>query len=95
MLDTKAAAGAEKVSIPELIERWVPGSVVAHVHLNDQNLRAPGQGDDRFSPILESLIKNNYPGIVSVEPFDYYPNGIASAARSVGYLRGILEALDL
>ncbi len=93
MLDTKAALGAESTSIRELVDYWVPKGLIAHVHLNDQNLRAPGQGEDRFFPVLDALVKNNYSGIVSVEPFDYHPNGIASAARSIGYLRGILEVI--
>jgi sugar phosphate isomerase/epimerase len=94
MLDTKAAAGAESRSVPELIDDWIPRGFVAHVHLNDRNLRAPGQGNDRFSPVMKSLLMNQYKGIVSVEPFDYHPNGIAAAARSIGYLRGILEVID-
>jgi hypothetical protein len=28
-----------------------------------------------------------------VEPFDYAPDGPGSAARAIGYLRGIEEAL--
>jgi sugar phosphate isomerase/epimerase len=94
MLDTKAARGAEKDPIPLLIERWVPTRVVAHVHLNDRNLRAPGQGDDQFTPVLKALLENHYSGILAVEPFDYFPNGLCSAARSIGYLRGILEAIS-
>lgn len=94
MLDTKAARGAEKDPIPLLIERWVPSRDIAHVHLNDRNLRAPGQGEDQFAPVLKALLENHYSGILSVEPFDYFPNGLSSAARSIGYLRGILEAIS-
>jgi hypothetical protein len=31
---------------------------------------------------------------VAVEPFDYVPDGPGAAARAIGYIRGILEALD-
>jgi hypothetical protein len=31
---------------------------------------------------------------VAVEPFDYVPDGPAAAARAIGYIKGILEALE-
>jgi D-psicose/D-tagatose/L-ribulose 3-epimerase len=34
-----------------------------------------------------------YQGIVAVEPFVFEPDGQATAARAIGYARGILEAL--
>ena len=34
-----------------------------------------------------------YKGIVAVEPFDYVPDGMGSAARAIGYLKGIAEGL--
>jgi sugar phosphate isomerase/epimerase len=93
MLDTKAALLTETESIPALLDRWIPSGWIAHIHVNDSNLRVPGQGQDRFAPIFESLLRNQYGGVVSVEPFDYYPNGKAAAARAIGYIQGILEAL--
>ena len=33
-------------------------------------------------------------GIVAVEPFDYVPDGPGAAARAIGYVRGLLEALQ-
>jgi len=92
MLDTKAASGAEKMPVPELIDRWLPTGVIAHVHLNDRNLRGPGQGEVRFAPILSALRRHGYNGVIGVEPFDYYPDPRGCAARAIGYLRGILEA---
>jgi len=94
MLDTKAASGAESVSIPELIDTWVPRGYIGHVHLNDRNLRGPGQGEDRFFPVIRALLRSRYTGILSVEPFEYRPGGPATAAFSIGYLRGILEVLE-
>jgi hypothetical protein len=35
----------------------------------------------------------HYDGIVAVEPFDYVPDGPGSAARAIGYLRGLVEGL--
>jgi hypothetical protein len=50
----------------------------------------------RFAPILDALHEMQaagcYDGIVAVEPFDYVPDGIGSAARAIGYLRGLEEA---
>ncbi len=36
--------------------------------------------------------RNSFSGFCAVEPFDYHPDGATSAARAIGYLRGILEA---
>jgi sugar phosphate isomerase/epimerase len=92
MIDTCAAAQAEAQPIPDLIDRWLPGGQVAHIHLNDPNRRAPGQGELRFGPILAALQRQDYAGIASVEPFVYEPDGPTSAARAMGYLKGLLEA---
>jgi D-psicose/D-tagatose/L-ribulose 3-epimerase len=92
MIDTCAAGNAEPQPIPDLIDRWLPGGQVAHIHLNDPNRRAPGQGELRFGPILAALQRQGYAGIASVEPFVYEPDGLTSAARAMGYLKGLLEA---
>jgi D-psicose/D-tagatose/L-ribulose 3-epimerase len=93
MIDTCAAGQSEAASVPALIERWLPTGLIAHIHLNDPNRRAPGQGDMAFAPILATLRDQGYGGICSVEPFVYEPDGPTSAARAIGYLRGALEAL--
>ena len=33
-------------------------------------------------------------GVLAVEPFDYWPDGMGSASRAIGYLKGIVEGLD-
>jgi sugar phosphate isomerase/epimerase len=91
MIDTSSAGPTESLSVPELIDRWLPTGLVAHVQVNDRNRRGPGQGDDRFAPIFAALRRNRYAGAVSVEPFDYVPDGPAAAARAIGYIRGLLE----
>jgi D-psicose/D-tagatose/L-ribulose 3-epimerase len=93
MIDSCAAGQAETVPIAEIIDRWLPTGNVRHIHVNDTNRRGPGQGDVRFAPIFAALVRRAYSGIVSVEPFDYHPDGPASAARAIGYVRGILESL--
>ncbi len=92
MLDTKSASLAEQESIPELIARWLPTGLIGHVQLNDRNRRGPGQGSDRFAAVLDALMAGGYAGDVAIEPFDYVPDGPGCAARSIGYVRGLLEA---
>jgi sugar phosphate isomerase/epimerase len=98
MIDCSAAGQAEHVSVPDLIERWVPTGHIAHVQVNDPNRRGPGQGEMRFGAILRSLLKmqdqGHYGGILAVEPFDYVPDGPGCAAYSIGYLRGILQEIE-
>ena len=94
MLDTCAAGQAERQPIPDVLDRWLPSGMIAHIHLNDPNRRAPGQGELRFAPILAALRRQGYDGIASVEPFVYEPDGPTSAARAMGYLKGLLEALE-
>ncbi|WP_374448766.1 sugar phosphate isomerase/epimerase family protein [Stella sp.] len=94
MIDCSAAGLAEAEPVADLIDRWLPTGLVAHIQVNDANRRGPGQGEQRFAPILAALARNRYRGWVAVEPFDYVPDGPGSAARAAGYLRGIEEALQ-
>jgi len=94
MLDCSAAGRSESEPLAALVERWVPSGMIAHVQLNDRNRRGPGQGEQRFAPLFAALLRNGYAGDVAVEPFDYVPDGPGAAARAVGYVRGILEALE-
>jgi sugar phosphate isomerase/epimerase len=95
MLDCSAAGRMEKESLPALVERWLPRGLIAHVQLNDRNRQGPGQGEQRFAPLLAALRKHGYDGDLAVEPFDYVPDGPGAAARAIGYVRGILEALEI
>ena len=92
MLDTSSAGLTEAEPLPALIERVWPTGLLAHVQLNDRNRRGPGQGDDRFAPILAALARQHYEGWLAMEPFDYQPDGPGCAAHSIGYVRGLLEA---
>lgn len=94
MIDTSAAGQSEAEPICMLARRWIASGHVAHIQLNDRNRRGPGEGDDRFAPFLRALRDSHYAGAVSVEPFRYEPDGPTCAARSIGYLRGVLEGLE-
>ena len=93
MLDCNHASKMEGESLAQVIERWVPGGMIGHVQINDGNRRGPGQGDIEFAPVFAALATSSYLGDVSVEPMDYVPDGPGSAARSIGYVQGILEGL--
>lgn len=92
MLDCCAAARAEAQSPAQLLAHWLPSGLIAHLQLNDANGRGPGQGELRFGDVLATLRRHGYAGWVSVEPFEYVPDGPMCAARAIGYLRGLLEA---
>jgi sugar phosphate isomerase/epimerase len=93
MIDTCSAGVTEVVPLDELIDRWLPTGHIAHVQVNDTNRRGPGQGNNQFAPIFAALRRNGYDRVVAVEPFDYFPDSRTAAARSIGYIRGVLEAL--
>jgi sugar phosphate isomerase/epimerase len=97
MIDCSAAGQTEDLPVDELMTKWLPRGVIGHIQVNDPNRRGPGQGDLDFAPILDALAwserEGHFPGIVGVEPFDYVPDGPGCAARSIGYLRGVLAGL--
>jgi D-psicose/D-tagatose/L-ribulose 3-epimerase len=99
MIDCSAAGQAEAQPVEALMAQWMPTGRIAHVQVNDPNRRGPGQGTMQFAPILETLLRmrarGHYDGIVAVEPFDYVPDGVGCAARSIGYLKGIVEGLGV
>ena len=91
MVDTKAAAAENKPHVDVIAEA---GKAMRHVHVNDPNLRGPGFGDLQFGSILRALKDRHYEGYVSVEVFDFDVDPLTTAARSIGYLKGILEGLE-
>ena len=94
MLDVCAAGNGEADPVATLLARHIPGGQIAHIHLNDRNKRGPGQGGDRFTPILAALTAAGYAGRCGVEPFEYVPDGPTAAARAIGYLQACLEAIS-
>lgn len=92
MIDTSAAAAMEHQPIADLVRRWMPDGTAAHIQFNDRNRRGPGEGADRFTPVVRALREVGYRGWVAMEPFRYEPDGPACAARAIGYVQGIMEA---
>lgn len=93
MLDASAATWTETDSPATLATRWLPSGMIGHVHLNDTSRQGPGQGDTAIAPILRALAAGGYAHWIGIEPFDYVPDGPTSAARAIGYVRGIEAAL--
>lgn len=87
-------AFSQEESVTEALIRALDSRMLCHIHVNDANGRGPGFGETRFTPILKTLIKNNYRGYLSVEIYDFDPDPQTIAGRSIGYLKGILETLS-
>lgn len=94
MIDCSAAGLSEEQDVAALIDEWMPTGLIAHIQVNDPNRQGPGQGEMDFAPILAALQRQGYAGDIGVEPFIYRPDGMGSAARAIGYLRGLQEALQ-
>jgi D-psicose/D-tagatose/L-ribulose 3-epimerase len=94
MIDTSAAALSESDPVADVVARWLPQGLIAHVQLNDRNRRGPGEGSDRFAPVIAALARGGYDGWLAMEPFDYVPDGPTCAARCIGYVQALLETQD-
>ncbi len=86
-LDAKAMCGGEYYQSEDVIRQYK--HVLRHFHANDRNLRGPGTGDVNFLPIASALKEIQYDGYVSVEVFDYRPDGPTIARDSLAYLKRV------
>lgn len=85
ILDCKAMAGGETVSIPETVRKYRDWFI--HFHANDPNLQGPGFGQLDFVPIFAALRDVHYAGWVSVEVFDYTPGAERLGRESIAYMK--------
>ena len=92
MLDCSAAGLSEAEPVADILKKWLPSGLIAHIHFNDPNRRGPGEGELQFGPIVAAIEAAGYSGIAAIEPFIYEPDGPTCAARAIGYMRGVLEA---
>lgn len=79
------AMGSEPDPIPEIITAH--GDLLVHFHANAPDRRGPGSGGLDYRPIVQALRDVDYQGYVSVEVFDYQPDGETIARESLAYLR--------
>ncbi len=86
MLDTHNTT-AETLPLDQVIRRYFP--YLCHVHVNELDGRRPGLGAFPFATVLQSLKDLRYQGWVSVEVFDFRPDGETVAREASAYLRRI------
>ncbi|CAB1078104.1 hypothetical protein JY97_13025 [Alkalispirochaeta odontotermitis] len=95
MFDCRSIHAGAKDDLPQVLQAALSTGKVKHVHVNDPNGRGPGFGDLQFAPLLQILQDADYQGYISVEVFDFNPDPQTIAGRSIGYLKGICEALGI
>lgn len=90
MFDTHNAV-AETIPHADAVRQFKTS--IRHVHLNELDGRYPGAADYPFLPILQALRDIRYPGWVSVEVFDFKPDGETVARRALEHLRKLEASL--
>lgn len=86
ILDVKAMS-SEQEPMPEIIRE--NRSILKHFHANDANMRGPGFGKTDFGPIAAALKEIRYNRWISVEVFDFSPDPVTIATRSIEYLKSV------
>jgi D-psicose/D-tagatose/L-ribulose 3-epimerase len=90
MFDTHNTT-AETLPLPDVIRKHFPR--IRHVHLNELDGKYPGSGNFAFGPILQALRDLEYRGWLSVEVFDFQPDGETVARNASLYLRRLAAQL--
>lgn len=86
-LDVKAMCGGEFHKPANVIRKYK--NVLGHFHANDRNKKGPGTGDVDYKPIASALKEIEYSGYVSVEVFNYEPDGETIARESIEFLKSV------
>lgn len=84
MLDTHNTA-AETKPLDVLIREYLPH--IRHVHLNEMDGTRPGAGHFNFKLVLDALERGGYRHWLSVEAFDFKPDGATVARLANEYIR--------
>ncbi len=92
MFDCRAVSFNGSGDLTGDLDSALKTGLIRHVHINDPNGRGPGFGELKFSPLLGVLSDSGFDGFLSIEVFHFDPDPRTIAARSIGYLRGIMEA---
>jgi D-psicose/D-tagatose/L-ribulose 3-epimerase len=78
---------AETESAAALLKRY--RASIGHVHLNEMDGKRPGLGNYAFTEVLRSLKELKYPGWISIEVFDFKPDGETVAREAFRYLQDL------
>ena len=92
MMDVKSACSEGKLLQDLYLEHR---DRIQHVHANDANRRGPGFGDTDFVPLIKALVDTHYQGSVSVEVFDYSPDPVTIATKSLETLQQAVKDASL
>lgn len=90
MFDTHNTT-AETAPLPDVIRRYF--GRIRHVHLNELDGKHPGAGNFPFTPVLQALRDLNYRGWLSVEVFDFRPDGETVARLAADHIRNLEQGL--
>jgi sugar phosphate isomerase/epimerase len=86
MLDTHNTA-AETIPLDQLIRKYY--SHIRHVHFNEMDGRRPGSGNFDFKTVMQTLRDLSYQRWISVEAFQFQPDGVTVARESSRYIRSL------
>jgi D-psicose/D-tagatose/L-ribulose 3-epimerase len=86
MFDTHNTA-AEQGTPVDLIRQYLP--YIRHVHLNEMDGRRPGAADYPFEIVMRALRQGGYRHWISVEVFDFKPDGETVARQALEFLRHV------
>ncbi len=90
MLDTHNLV-AETENVATLVSKH--RQHIRHIHLNEMDGRYPGSGSYPFPPLLQALRDTDYAHWLSVEVFDFRPDGETVARNSYNFIRRIERSL--
>jgi sugar phosphate isomerase/epimerase len=91
MLDTHNTA-AEKLPVAELVRKFYPH--IRHIHFNEMDGRRPGAGNYDFKAVMRTLKDLGYNRWISVEAFDFRPDGKTVALESSRFIRRLETELN-
>lgn len=93
MFDCRSISASATVPLPQALNAALKTGKVKHIHINDPNGRGPGWGGLEFAPLFRVILDHDFDGYASVEVFDFRPDPETIAARSAGYLHGVVQAI--
>jgi sugar phosphate isomerase/epimerase len=91
MFDTHNTAG-EKKPLDVLIRQYYPH--LRHIHFNELDGRHPGTGHFDFKTVMQTFKDLGYGRWISVEAFQFQPDGVTVARESSQFIREVEAGLS-